>query len=173
MRLLNALEEVMVSGASRGGVDANSAPASWLPRLPGVSAEVAEAIDAARRVSLFQSRRPLNELDEWESTVQSRQAIPFLRVFGSQETLDGTLIHPEDYPLAKKLASTLEIELPPDSPPGYRPPNFAAEPESTEATKLVEMKAEPEKMKVEDFSSAGDKVPEFEVAGGEPTATSE
>ncbi len=125
--MLRTLENVMVSGASRGGVDVNAAPVSWLSRLPGVSQQVAEAIDAARQQELFASRDTIAELEQWESVVQSRQAMPFLRVFGSEEVLDGTLIHPDDYPLAKKLASTLEVELPPTEPPGYVVPNYEEE----------------------------------------------
>ncbi len=130
--LLSTLEDVMVSGASRGGVDINAAPVSWLARLPGVSAEVAEAIDSKRRESLLTSRDAVRELEAWVSDVGRRQALPFLRVFGSEEVLDGTLIHPDDYPLAKKLATALEIELPPAAPPGYVAPEFGGSPDPAE-----------------------------------------
>ena len=105
--LKTPLNEVMSSGASRGGVDVNSAPISWLSRLPGMNDSVAQAIDTTRRQTLFTSREAVNELDDWDSSVSSRQALPFLRVFQSDESLDGTLIHPEDYALAKKLATAL------------------------------------------------------------------
>ncbi len=117
--LLGTLNDVMVSGASRGGVDVNTTPVSWLSRLPGVWDGVAKAIDLRRRESLFKSRQQILELETWPTAVDSRQAIPFLRVFDSDEVLDGTLIHPDDYPLAKKLAAALDIELPPPAPPGY------------------------------------------------------
>ena len=100
--LSRTLEDVMISGASRGGVDINSAPTSWLSRLPGMNTQVAEAIDGIRRKSLFNSRESVVALDQWDSTTQSRQAVPFLRVFGSEEVLDGTLVHPEDYALARE-----------------------------------------------------------------------
>ncbi|WP_372724174.1 S1 RNA-binding domain-containing protein [Novipirellula sp.] len=122
--LMDVLDDVMISGASRGGVDANAAPTSWLCRLPGVTPQVADALDAARRKELFKSREQIEELESWGDQASTRQALPFLRVFGSEESLDGTLIHPEDYPLAKKLATALEIELPPSTPPGYETPNF-------------------------------------------------
>ena len=115
----DTLENVMTSGASRGGVDANAASAASLARLPGMSASIADAIDAQRRKALIQSRDELLELAAWGTVAESRQALPFLRVFGSEEALDGTLIHPDDYALAKKLAGVLEIELPPSTPPGY------------------------------------------------------
>jgi len=119
-----ALRDVMTSGVSRGGVDVNSAPVDWLCQLPGVSREVATAIDKRRREALFTSRSEVAELEQWADPKDSRQAVPFLRVFGSSETLDGTLIHPDDYLLAKKLSTALKIELPPSTPPGYEAPNF-------------------------------------------------
>ena len=160
--MLSSLEDVLVSGASRGGVDANAAPVSWLQRLPGVQEHVAQSIDKARRESLFNSRQSIVDLDEWGEATHSRQAIPFLRVFGSEEVLDGTLIHPDDYPLARKLANALDLELPPDFPPGYVSPDFTIEPEPA-AAKLVEATAEPEKSPVEDFSAAAESAPEFQV----------
>ena len=119
-----ALRDVMTSGVSRGGVDVNAAPVDWLSQLPGVSREVATAIDKRRRTSLFTNRSEISELEQWTDPKDLRQAIAFLRVFGSSEPLDGTLIHPDDYVLAKKLASALKLELPPASPPGYQPPTF-------------------------------------------------
>ncbi len=160
--ILSSLEDVLVSGASRGGVDVNSAPVSWLQRLPGVQESVAKEIDRSRRESLFASRQAIIDIDQWGEATHSRQAIPFLRVFGSEEELDGTLIHPDDYPLARKLAKALEIELPPSAPQGYQPPDYSVVTETTE-TKLAEATAEPEKSEVEDFSSATSDVPEFQV----------
>ena len=76
---------MLVSGASRGGVDVNSAPVSWLQRLPGVQEHVAQAIDKTRREGLFTSRQAIVDIDQWGEATHSRQAIPFLRVFGSEE----------------------------------------------------------------------------------------
>lgn len=119
-----ALRDVMTSGVSRGGVDVNAAPVDWLSQLPGVTHEVASAIDKRRRDSLFTSRAELAALEQWGDAKDQRQALAFLRVFGSEEPLDGTLIHPDDYVLAKKLATALKLELPPSTPPGYQKPSF-------------------------------------------------
>ncbi len=119
-----ALRDVMTSGVSRGGVDVNSAPVDWLSQLPGLNREVATAIDRRRREALFNNRAEVTALDQWADAKDSRQGIPFLRVFGSSEHLDGTLIHPDDYALAKKLATALKLELPPATPPGYQLPKF-------------------------------------------------
>ena len=125
--MADILGDVMVSGASRGGVDVNRASVATLARLPGMSDSIAQSIDQVRRKSLIGSRDELLGVDGWTSVSESRQALPFLRVFGSDEAMDGTLIHPDDYPLAKKLAGALDIELPPASPPGYIPPQYADE----------------------------------------------
>ena len=101
----------------------------WIDQDEKIGA-AAEPIDRVRRESLIASRDSLAELEQWEDASRSRQAIPFLRVFGSDETLDGTLVHPDDYPLAKKLAKSLEIELPPEAPPGYQSPQFEEQPNS-------------------------------------------
>ena len=131
--LRESLDNVMTSGASRGGVDVNSASTSALARLPGMAQSTVDVIDQQRREALIQSRDALAELDSWDSVASSRQSLPFLRVFGSEEVLDGTLIHPDDYALAKKLAKSLSLELPPASPPGYVPPQFASEGSETKS----------------------------------------
>ncbi|MEP0061250.1 S1 RNA-binding domain-containing protein [Rhodopirellula bahusiensis] len=123
--VLSALEDVMVSGAARGGVDVNSTATTWMQRLPGITPEISQAIEGRRREKLIASREDLATAVEWPSVVNSRQAMPFLRVFASEETLDGTLIHPDDYPLAKKLATALSVELPPDRPPAYELPDYS------------------------------------------------
>ncbi len=171
--ILGALEDILISGASRGGVDANSAPVSWLARLPGMTTQIAEAIDQSRRESLFASREAIAELDQWESVVQSRQAIPFLRVFGSEQVLDGTLVHPDDYPLAQKLAKSLEIELPPNAPPGYQPKPFDADTDPTVPARLSEVEAAAKPIPVRDFTSAASDTAEFQLPETESTSATE
>ncbi|TWT53900.1 General stress protein 13 [Rubripirellula amarantea] len=172
--LSTVLEDIMVSGASRGGVDVNSAPSSWLRRLPGVTETVAQAIEKRRRESLFESREAIMELEQWTSEVESRQALPFLRVFGSNESLDGTLIHPDDYPIAKKLAKSLSIELPPTSPPGYEAPDYSSATAAVSEVKKIEVVEKPVERVVEDFTASGEKSPEFSIADdpvAEPAAS--
>lgn len=139
--VLSALEDVMVSGAARGGVDVNSTATTWMQRLPGITPEISQAIDERRREKLIASREDLATAVEWPSVVHSRQAMPFLRVFASEETLDGTLIHPDDYALAKKLATALNVELPPDRPPAYELPDYST-PAPAPAAAAVEAPAE-------------------------------
>ncbi|MEM0926597.1 MAG: hypothetical protein AAGJ83_11205, partial [Planctomycetota bacterium] len=155
-----ALRHILSSGASRGGVDVNAAPSEWLEQLPGMTSAVAEQLAKQRENQLLQSRGELATLP-WSSSVHSRQALPFLRIYESAEVLDGTLIHPDDYALAKKLASALEIELPPATPPGYERPNYTV---ATEAEpKLVDATTPEAPAPVEDFDHAGEKAEEFKL----------
>jgi transcriptional accessory protein Tex/SPT6 len=159
--LVETLENVVISGASRGGVDVNSASTEWLGRLPGMTHALAQAIDQRRRESLLTSRDEVLELEAWENVVESRQALPFLRVFGSGEVLDGTLIHPDDYALAKKLAKSLEIELPPSTPPGYKPPTFESDDEPQSAKPALSESLQPDdKPEVEDVTAAVEQKPD-------------
>jgi|GEM_PF-674893 len=138
--LAPSLHDVMSSAVSRGGLDVNSAAIDSLAQLPGVTRKVAEAIDRQRRISLFTSREQLLALEEWPDEMHGRQAIGFLRVFGGEEPLDATVIHPEDYSLARKLAKALNLELPPAAPPGYQPPSFdepKAQPDSQPAAEAT------------------------------------
>ncbi|WP_182864926.1 S1 RNA-binding domain-containing protein [Rhodopirellula sp. JC639] len=157
-----SLGHIMSSGASRGGVDSNAAPLGWLQQLPGMNPEVAQSLIARREQQLLRSRQELLTLEGWESNVQSRQAMPFLRVFESDEVLDGTLIHPDDYALAKKLATALEIELPPPAPPGYEAPSYEKLADIAEP-KLVDATTPAQPAPVEDFDHAGEKAGEFKI----------
>ena len=118
-----ALGQVLTSGVSTQGADLNSADVRWLAQMPGVTPEIAEQIDRRRRANLYASRLELSQLPGL-TEVQLRQMLPFLRVFGSEQPLDATLIHPDDYKLAEKLCNSLDIPMPPASPPGYQPPVF-------------------------------------------------
>ncbi|MEM9753913.1 MAG: S1 RNA-binding domain-containing protein, partial [Planctomycetota bacterium] len=171
--LSSALEDILISGASRGGVDVNSTPVSWLARLPGMSADTAKAIDEHRRGKLFKSRMEIDEGGFFESHAQ-RQVLPFLRVFHSEEKLDGTLIHPDDYGLATRLAKVLEIEMPPEAPPGYELPDYTVPDATAKDVELVDSTPPPEKPAVEDFTqsavdSADFKLGEAAVTESTPT----
>lgn len=162
--LAPALRDVMTSAISRGGLDVNSAAVDSLTQLPGVSRSVAEAIDRTRRQSLFTSREQLLALEEWGDEMDSRQAIGFLRVFGGVEPLDATVIHPEDYSLARKLAKALSLELPPAAPPGYQAPSFDSPTESPRSGTVISDQTLP---------AAGPTTESFEVNEQSPSFAAE
>ena len=170
--VLDALEDVLVSGAARGGVDVNSTTASWLERLPGMTKTTAEKIDSERREKLIASREDLLARAAWASPIHTRQALPFLRVFGSEEALDATLIHPDDYPLAKRLAKSLELELPPASPPGYELPDYSDPKPEPVVTIVSDTTSEPSEEDSKAFGPVDD-APPAESATQTPTEPSD
>lgn len=84
------------------GCDVNRAPAHFLAHLPGLDRETANKIVARREERPFTSRDELRE-EGVLTEAQWTSAVSFLRVYGSDEPLDRTNLHPEQYPLARKV----------------------------------------------------------------------
>lgn len=104
------------------GIDARRANADQLQCVTGVSASQAQQIVAwAGQVDGTHSRKTLSEsLSGWSEQDQ-RQAIGLLRVYGGQQPLDASIIHPDDYRLAERLIENTELTLPPNAPPDWTP----------------------------------------------------
>jgi len=94
--------ETIESAASHVGCDVNRAPQSFLEHVPGLSRATAKALIARRKERPFQSREELRA-DGLLSEAQWTGAAAFLRVHGSSEPLDATALHPEQYPLVRRL----------------------------------------------------------------------
>lgn len=122
-RLRSALNEVASATMASDGIDVWHASEIALQRIPGVTPDIAAAIVELREKGELSSRAQLLEAlaDRWPAQ-QSRQAIGFLRIYNSTNTLDGTTIHPDDYHLATRLATALGLSLPPGQPEGWTPP---------------------------------------------------
>ena len=105
------------------GLDVRKANAEQLQRVTGVSAAQAQKIAAwsAQGADANYSRTTLLEsVSDWPEQ-DARQAIGPLRVYGSDQPLDATLIHPDDYRLAERLIEGTELEMPSNAPPGWSP----------------------------------------------------
>ena len=112
------------------GLDTHHASVEGLACIPGIDDKQAGQISEMASGLKLKSREQLvSEISDWD-TKDSRQAIGFLRVFGSEQPLDATLIHPEDYRLADRLISNTELELPASSPEDWSPPTAAPEPKA-------------------------------------------
>ena len=102
-RLSETLTGVVENCVGRVGVDLNTASASLLARVSGLSAPVARNIVAARDENgLFANRTALKKIKGLgpKAFVQSAG---FLRVPDGKNILDNTAVHPESYPAAEKL----------------------------------------------------------------------
>lgn len=126
-RLRSTLNEVVSATMASDGIDVLHASESALQRIPGVTPDIATAIIELRNKGELTSRAQLLEVlaAHWPAQ-QSRQAIGFLRIFNSSNSLDGTTIHPDDYHLAARLAAALGLNLPPAHPEGWSAPTSTA-----------------------------------------------
>ena len=104
------------------GIDVLSASMQELMAVPGVGRAQADQIMRAIAQGKIHSRDDLlAAVTDWPEA-SSRQAIGFLRVFESANTLDATAIHPEDYKLAERLIQNTELAQPPAAPVGWSRP---------------------------------------------------
>jgi len=105
-RLLHrALDNVVASAVARVGVDINVADAEQLAQVPGIDAELAGKIVAHRREhGPFRTRAALLEVPGMTPTRYTHIA-GFVRVYGGDQPLDATELHPEQYELAEKIAA--------------------------------------------------------------------
>ena len=103
--LRTALHEAQESAVQEVGVDVNAAPAELLALVPGMTERVARRIVEHRRQhGPFPSRAALSQTQGLNARVYE-QAAGFLRVYGGEEPLDATGVHPRDY---QKLGQVLQ-----------------------------------------------------------------
>lgn len=122
-----ALRDAVSSAISRSGLDVFTTEPEVLQRAPGMNLAAAKAVSAACREDRITNRESLLAvLKEHLTDMQARQAIGFLRVYGSEKTLDATTIHPDDYRLAERLIEHAKLPVPPTAPEGWVKPNFQA-----------------------------------------------
>ena len=102
-RLDESLGIVVEDCVNAVGVDLNTASASLLQRVSGLSASVAKNIVAFREENgMFSSRAQLKKVPKLGPKA-FEQCAGFLRVPESKNILDNTAVHPESYDAAKKL----------------------------------------------------------------------
>ena len=94
--------ETIESCAAHVGCDVNRAPLAFLEHLPGIDRETAKKIVARRAEKPIASREDLR-VEGLLTEAQWTSAIAFLRVQGSAEPLDATGLHPEQYPIVRRL----------------------------------------------------------------------
>jgi uncharacterized protein len=111
-RLARMLDAVVEDCVNDVGVDLNMASVPLLTRVSGLSASVAENIVAERdRRGAFASRKALLDVPRLGPRT-FEQAAGFLRIRGGEEPLDGSAVHPEAYPVARRILADLDCDLP-------------------------------------------------------------
>ncbi len=100
------LTETIESATAHVGCDVNRAPLSFLMHLPGMDREAAKRIVARRKERPFTSREELRQ-DGLLSEAQWTSVVAFLRIHGGSEPLDATNLHPEQYPLVRRMLDSI------------------------------------------------------------------
>ncbi|PJE99773.1 RNA-binding transcriptional accessory protein [Streptomyces carminius] len=102
-RSLDAVVEDCVNGV---GVDVNTASAPLLSRVSGIGAGLAENIVAHRDANgPFRSRKALKDVPRLGPKAYE-QCAGFLRIRGGDDPLDASSVHPEAYPVVRRMVKT-------------------------------------------------------------------
>lgn len=110
-QLGEALDSVVESVVNQVGVDVNSASPALLTYVAGIGPKLAENIVAHReQEGRFASRAALKKVAGL-GPKSFEQSAGFLRVRHGREPLDSSAIHPESYPLAKRVLGKLELKM--------------------------------------------------------------
>ena len=101
--LTKRLQAVVEDCVNKVGVDLNTASPNVLMHVAGLNATLAQNIITYRQQhGRFKSRQALTKVPRL-GTKAFQQAAGFLTVNGGDECLDETILHPEQYALAKQL----------------------------------------------------------------------
>lgn len=110
-KLSESLTFIVETAVNQVGVDVNTASASLLQYVSGLSKSVAENIVAMRGDNgKFTARTQLKKVPRLGAKTYE-QAIGFLRVVDAKNPLDATGIHPESYPLANELLKRANVTI--------------------------------------------------------------
>lgn len=102
-RMLDGVVEDCVNGV---GVDLNTASVALLSRVSGLSEGLAQNIVAYREENgRFKNRKMLKKVPRLGPKA-FEQAAGFLRINDGDDALDRSCVHPEAYPLVKKIVKT-------------------------------------------------------------------
>jgi uncharacterized protein len=110
-QLARSLDAVVEDCVNAVGVDVNTASAPLLARVSGLSSSVAQSIVSYRDThGMFATRAALKDVPRLgDKTFE--QAAGFLRVMGGDNPLDASAVHPESYPLVKKILADLKKNI--------------------------------------------------------------
>ncbi|GAA2422852.1 Tex family protein [Streptomyces glaucus] len=107
-RSLDAVVEDCVNGV---GVDVNTASAPLLARVSGITSSLAENIVAHRDANgPFRSRAELRKVPRLGPKAYE-QCAGFLRIRGGDDPLDASSVHPEAYPVVRRMVKTTGQEV--------------------------------------------------------------
>jgi uncharacterized protein len=93
------------------GVDVNTASVPLLSRVSGISAGLAQSIVTHRDThGAFRTRKALKEVPRLGPKA-FEQCAGFLRIQGGDDPLDTSAVHPEAYPVVRRILATTDGDL--------------------------------------------------------------
>ncbi|MGY4709456.1 Tex family protein [Mycolicibacterium sp. CBM1] len=109
--LARSLDAVVEDAVNAVGVDLNTASVPLLARVSGVSESLAEAIVAYReKTGPFRNRGALLEVPRLGPKA-FEQCAGFLRIRGGDDALDASGVHPEAYPVVRRILDRSGVTL--------------------------------------------------------------
>ena len=110
-KLSRSLDAVVEDAVNAVGVDVNTASAPLLARVSGVSSGLADGIVAHRDTAgPFRSRRALTEVPRLGPKA-FEQCAGFLRIPGGDDPLDASSVHPEAYPVVRRILAAAGTQM--------------------------------------------------------------
>lgn len=110
-KLAKSLDAVVEDCVNAVGVDVNTASAPLLARVSGVGSGLAQSIVAHRDANgPFKSRKALKEVPRLGPKA-FEQCAGFLRILGGDDPLDASGVHPEAYPVVRRILSATKSDI--------------------------------------------------------------
>ncbi len=111
IKLSRSLDAVVEDCVNAVGVDVNTASAPLLRRVSGIGEGLAVSIAAYRDANgPFQSRRALKNVPRLGPKA-FEQCAGFLRVRGGDDPLDASSVHPESYPVVRRILAAASCDI--------------------------------------------------------------
>ena len=111
VKLSRSLDAVVEDCVNSVGVDVNTASTPLLTRVSGITSGLAENIVAHRDANgPFRSRTALKKVARLGPKAYE-QCAGFLRIRGGEDPLDASSVHPEAYPVVRRMVKTAGSEV--------------------------------------------------------------
>jgi uncharacterized protein len=110
-KLAKSLDAVVEDCVNAVGVDVNTASAPLLARVSGVGSGLAQSIVQHRDANgPFKSRKALKDVPRLGPKA-FEQCAGFLRILGGEDPLDASGVHPEAYPVVRRILSATSSDI--------------------------------------------------------------
>jgi uncharacterized protein len=110
-KLSRSLDAVVEDCVNAVGVDLNTASVPLLSRVSGISESIAKNIVAHRDTSgRFRTRKDLQKVPRLGPKA-FEQCAGFLRIPGGDDPLDASGVHPEAYPVVRKIVDAAKVDI--------------------------------------------------------------